>query len=51
MLSTELVEAALDDCIAAGVAVVTVLADGFADAGEMGRERQARLVAKQMLPV
>ena len=46
MLSTELVEAALDDCIAAGVAVVTVLADGFADAGEVGRERQARLVAK-----
>ena len=46
MLSTGLVEAALDDCIAAGVAVVTVLADGFADAGEVGRERQARLVAK-----
>ena len=46
MLGTELVEAALDDCIAAGVAVVTILADGFADAGEVGRERQARLVAK-----
>ena len=46
MLGTELVEAALNDCIAAGVAVVTILADGFADAGEMGRERQARLVAK-----
>ena len=46
MLGTELVEAALDDCIAAGVSVVTILADGFAEAGEAGRERQARLVAK-----
>ena len=49
MLSTELVEAALDDCIAAGVSVVTILADGFAEAGEAGRERQARLVAKAEL--
>ena len=46
MLSTEMVEAALDDCIAAGVAVVSVLADGFAEAGETGRERQTRLVDK-----
>ena len=46
MLGTDMVEAALDDCIAAGVPVVSVLADGFAEAGEMGRDRQARLVAK-----
>ena len=46
LLNSELVEAALDDCIAAGVSVVTILADGFAEAGETGRERQARLVAK-----
>ena len=46
MLGTEMVEAALDDCIAAGVTVVTVLADGFAEAGAEGRERQARLVAR-----
>ncbi|NBT40830.1 MAG: CoA-binding protein, partial [Alphaproteobacteria bacterium] len=46
LLNSKLVEAALDDCIAAGVSVVTILADGYAEAGEAGRERQARLVAK-----
>ena len=46
LLGTNLVEGALDDCIAAGVAVVTVLADGFAEAGAEGQARQARLVAK-----
>ena len=46
LVGTGLVEAALDDCIAAGVKVVTVLADGFAEAGDAGRARQARLVAK-----
>jgi len=46
LVGTGLVEAALDDCIAAGVKVVTVLADGFAEAGAEGRARQARLVAK-----
>ncbi len=46
LVGTGLVEAALDDCIAAGVKVVTVLADGFAEAGDDGRARQARLVAK-----
>ena len=46
LVGTKLVEAALDDCISAGVKVVTVLADGFAEAGDEGRARQARLVAK-----
>ena len=46
LVGTGLVEAALDDCIAAGVKVVTVLADGFAEAGAEGRARQDRLVAK-----
>jgi len=46
LLGTELVEAALDDCIAAGVRIVSVLADGFAEAGSQGQARQARLVAK-----
>ena len=46
LLGTDLVEAALDDCIAAGVKVVSVLADGFAETGSQGQARQARLVAK-----
>lgn len=46
LLGTELVEAALDDCIAAGVQIVSVLADGFAEAGSKGQARQARLVEK-----
>ena len=33
------------DCAEAGVKAVSVLADGFAEAGELGRERQARLTA------
>ena len=35
--------AALEDCATAGVKVVSVLADGFAEAGEEGRARQNRL--------
>jgi acyl-CoA synthetase (NDP forming) len=46
LLGTALVEAALDDCIAAGVKVVTVLADGFAEAGAEGQARQRRLIEK-----
>ena len=44
LLGTMLVEAALEDCIAAGVKVVSVLADGFAEAGDKGLERQGQLV-------
>ena len=46
LLSTKLVEAALDDCIAAGVKVVSILADGFAEVGDEGMVLQARLVSK-----
>ena len=46
LVGTDLVEAALDDCIAAGVRVVSILADGFAEAGDAGMAHQARLVAK-----
>ncbi|MGB2098313.1 MAG: CoA-binding protein, partial [Candidatus Puniceispirillaceae bacterium] len=46
LIGTDLVEAALDDCIAAGARVVSILADGFAEAGDAGMARQARLVAK-----
>lgn len=46
LVGTSLVEAALDDCIAASVEVVTILADGFAEAGTEGLERQQRLVDK-----
>lgn len=35
---------ALEDCARAGVKVVSILADGFAEAGEEGRKRQERLV-------
>jgi len=35
---------AVEDCARAGVKVVSILADGFAEAGEEGRERQERLV-------
>ncbi len=45
LLGTELAEQAVADCAARGVPVVTVLADGFAEAGAEGRARQARLVA------
>jgi len=46
LLGTMLVEAALEDCIAAGVKVVSVLADGFAEAGDKGLERQGILVSR-----
>lgn len=36
----------LDDCAAAGVKVVTVYSDGFAESGDAGREQQERLIRK-----
>jgi acetyl coenzyme A synthetase (ADP forming)-like protein len=42
----DLVEGALDDCIAAGVAAVVVITAGFAEVGEEGRKREAALLEK-----
>lgn len=43
LLDTEAAIDSLAECAAAGVRVVSMLADGFAEAGPEGRERQARL--------
>ena len=40
------VEAALDECIAKGVAAVVVISAGFAEVGEEGRHREAVLLEK-----
>ena len=40
------VEAALDDCGACGIPVAAIFSDGFADVGEAGIARQARLTAR-----
>ncbi len=45
MTGTSQVEAALRDCAAHGVPVVTVYSDGFAETGPEGAQRQARLAA------
>jgi len=45
LVPTEAVEDALKDCAAAGVRVVSILADGFAEAGEEGHARQERISA------
>lgn len=45
MLPTPLVEAAVTDCAAAGVGCVTILSNGFAEAGPAGKVAQDRLVA------
>ncbi|MBM3570585.1 MAG: CoA-binding protein [Alphaproteobacteria bacterium] len=45
LLDTEAAMTAVADCAAARVPVVSVLADGFAEAGEEGRARQERLCA------
>ncbi len=45
LLGTELAAEAVAECARAGVPVVTVLADGFAEAGSQGRARQERMVA------
>ncbi|MEO1494000.1 MAG: acetate--CoA ligase family protein [Pseudomonadota bacterium] len=44
LLGTDLAETAVADCARLGVPVATVLADGFAEAGDGGRARQRRLV-------
>jgi acetyl coenzyme A synthetase (ADP forming)-like protein len=42
----DLVESALDDCIAHGVPAVVVISAGFAETGEAGRRREEALLAK-----
>lgn len=44
LLNAEPAIAALEDCARAGVKVVSLLADGFAEAGDEGRARQERLM-------
>ncbi len=44
LVNTPAVEAAVTACAEAGVAVATILASGFAEAGAEGRERQRRIV-------
>lgn len=44
LVNTPAVEAAIAACARAGVAVVSILASGFAEAGSEGRERQRRIV-------
>ena len=44
LLDTDLAISALKDCAEAGVRVVSMLADGFAEAGEEGRAKQEALV-------
>lgn len=45
LLGTDGVEAAVESCARAGIPAISVLADGFAEAGADGRARQERLVA------
>jgi acetyl coenzyme A synthetase (ADP forming)-like protein len=42
----DLVESALDDCIAIGVSAVVVISAGFAEIGDEGRKREAALLEK-----
>jgi len=44
LVNTPAVEAAVAACAEAGVAVATILASGFAEAGDAGRERQRKIV-------
>jgi acyl-CoA synthetase (NDP forming) len=44
LVGTQHVEAAIADCAARGVHVAAILADGFAETGAEGAERQARLL-------
>ncbi len=44
MLPTERVLAAARDCVAAGVRCITIMSNGFAEAGLEGREREAELL-------
>ncbi len=45
MVPADAVPAALEQCVAKQVPVVTVYSDGFAETGAEGREKQARLTA------
>lgn len=45
LVGTEHVEAAIGDCVACGVKVACVLADGFAETGHEGIALQARMMA------
>jgi acyl-CoA synthetase (NDP forming) len=45
-IMVEDVEPALEDCARKGVAIASIYANGFADAGAPGAERQARLVER-----
>jgi acetyl coenzyme A synthetase (ADP forming)-like protein len=45
-IPTEHVAAAVDDCVAKGVAGVVVITAGFSEAGEEGRRREAALIEK-----
>src|SRR5438270_10489245 len=45
-IMVEDVESALEDCARKGVAVASIYANGFADAGAAGAEREKRLVAR-----
>lgn len=45
LVGTQHVEAAVADCAARGVPAAAILADGFAETGAEGAERQARLLA------
>jgi acetyl coenzyme A synthetase (ADP forming)-like protein len=42
----DLVESALDDCIAGGVSAVVVISAGFGETGEEGRRREQKLLEK-----
>lgn len=44
MVGTERVEHAVHECVAAGIPVATILADGFAEAGPAGAARQRRVL-------
>src|SRR6266508_6736292 len=46
MAPGEAVERSLEDCGKRGIPVMSVFTDGFADSGEAGMARQARLVAR-----
>ena len=45
-IMVEDVEAALEDCAHKGVAIASIYSNGFADAGDAGAERQARLLER-----
>ncbi|RYF49235.1 MAG: CoA-binding protein, partial [Comamonadaceae bacterium] len=45
MLPTGQVLAAVEDCVAAGVRCVTVMSNGFSEAGSEGQDRQDKLLA------